>query len=286
MLANVYVPTATIARLMQSGELAGCVVSDDLVRRLETEKKPQRLERAALMVAAARDLGFAGAHIGGFGLTHKDFLTILERAAAIGNAWRGRMDELVFECPGEFYLLPPGDGGLSDGEGEYQGGEVQAASVTPAEALEARAPRQLIAPESPGARFFAPRIRLRLLVEAAGGVVPLSQGGVRLRELRRLHPGSPRLRGLLDALVLQGAAQRPVRRLAHRRHLRGAAGAALRLEPGRTRRTRAAGADPRRFARTLIPPRNWQLDETNALRNRFAETDNLRNRQEIHVHHR
>ena len=66
--------------MMQSGELAGCVVTDEFIRRLETEKKPQRLERAALMVAAVRDLGFAGAHIGGFGLTHRDFLTILERA--------------------------------------------------------------------------------------------------------------------------------------------------------------------------------------------------------------
>ena len=42
------------------------------------------------MVAAAKDLGFAGAHIGGFGLSHKDFMTILERAAAIGGDWRGQ----------------------------------------------------------------------------------------------------------------------------------------------------------------------------------------------------
>ena len=90
VLANVYVPTATIARMMQAGELAGCVVPDALIHRLETEKKPQRLERAALMVAATKDLGFAGAHIGGFGLNHRDFLTILERAATIGKDWRGR----------------------------------------------------------------------------------------------------------------------------------------------------------------------------------------------------
>ena len=88
VLANVYVPTATIARMMRSGELAGCVVADALIQRLESEKKPQRLERAALMVAAAKDLGFAGAHIGGFGLTHKDFLTILDRARTIGADWR------------------------------------------------------------------------------------------------------------------------------------------------------------------------------------------------------
>ena len=89
VLANVYVPTATIARMMQSGELAGCVVTDEFIRRLETEKKPQRLERAALMVAAVKDLGFAGAHIGGFGLSHRDFMTILDRAAEIGGGLAG-----------------------------------------------------------------------------------------------------------------------------------------------------------------------------------------------------
>jgi methylenetetrahydrofolate reductase (NADPH) len=92
VLANVYVPTARVARMMQAGELAGCVITDELIRRLDREKKPERLERAALLVAAAKDLGFAGAHIGGFGLTHKDFMSIIERAAAIGKDWRGRMD--------------------------------------------------------------------------------------------------------------------------------------------------------------------------------------------------
>ena len=73
VLANVYVPTAKIAQMMQAGEVAGCVIPDELIRRLEREKKPQRLERAALMVAAAKDLGFAGAHVGGFGLIASGF---------------------------------------------------------------------------------------------------------------------------------------------------------------------------------------------------------------------
>ena len=92
--------------MMQAGEVAGCVITDEFIKRLEGEKKPQRLERAALMVAAVKDLGFAGAHIGGFGLAYKDFMTIRDRAAAIGKDWRGRMDELVFARPDEFYLLP------------------------------------------------------------------------------------------------------------------------------------------------------------------------------------
>ncbi len=284
VLANVYVPTATIARLMLSGELAGCVVSEDFVRRLEAEKKPQRLERAALMVAAARGLGFAGAHIGGFGLTHKDFLAILERAGAIGGAWRGRMDELVFARPGEFYLLPRGDDGLSDGRGEYQGGRTRP-RLSLQQRLSRFAHRVLIAPESPGARFFAPRLPSAfwssllgvssLYRKSAFGCVNcgdcvqdhLVYVGCSMRwcykELRNGPCGGSRTDGTCEVRPEQAC----IWNLAYDA-------------------TRAAGANPRRFAHTLIPPRNWQLDETNSLRNRFAEADNLRSRQDIHVDHR
>jgi len=37
----------------------------------------------------------------------------------------------------------------------------------------------------------------------------------------------------------------------------------------------AMGDDPRRFAHVLVPPRDWRLDHTNALANRFAGLDNL-----------
>jgi hypothetical protein len=45
--------------------------------------------------------------------------------------------------------------------------------------------------------------------------------------------------------------------------------------------TRAAGGDPRKFARMLIPPRNWDLDQTNALANRLAGIDNYSLRADI-----
>jgi methylenetetrahydrofolate reductase (NADPH) len=39
--------------------------------------------------------------------------------------------------------------------------------------------------------------------------------------------------------------------------------------------TLALGDDPRKFARVLVPPRDWSLDRTNALVNRFGRRDNL-----------
>jgi hypothetical protein len=49
------------------------------------------------------------------------------------------------------------------------------------------------------------------------------------------------------------------------------------------RSTLAMGDDPKKFARTLIPPRDWSLDGTNALANRLAGLDNLGKRVELRL---
>ena len=285
VLANVYVPTPAIARMMQSGELAGCVASDGLVRRMEGEKKPQRLERAALMVAAVKELGFAGAHIGGFGLTHRDFMTILERAAGTGAGWRDKMDELAFPYPGEFYLLPAGSDGLSDAAGPYQTGR-RPARWWLGERLSRAFHRRLIAPDTFAARFLEARLKpgggrtrkawARLLgvsslyrkatlgCQSCGDCIQdhLAYAGCSMRwcykELRNGPCGGARVDGSCEA--------RPelpcLWDLVYEASL-------------------ALGQDPRRFAHLLIPPRDWSLDRTNALVNRFAGTDNLPKRTEV-----
>jgi hypothetical protein len=45
--------------------------------------------------------------------------------------------------------------------------------------------------------------------------------------------------------------------------------------------TLSMGEDPARFARILVPPRDWCLDRTNALANRFAGLDNLSKRMDL-----
>jgi methylenetetrahydrofolate reductase (NADPH) len=284
VLANVYVPTAKIAQMMQAGEVAGCVTTDEFIRRLEGEKKPQRLERAALMVAAAKDLGFAGAHIGGFGLTHRDFMAITERAAAIGKDWRGRMEELVFPIPNEFYLFPPRGDGLSDGTSEYQVTRVKP-HPSLAQHLSETVHRHFIKDGSFGARFFGPRLKAArqsarndswrhglwyeflepatLYRKATLGCVScgdclqdhLNYAGCSMRwcykELRNGPCGGSRLDGSCEA--------RPDLPCIWNQVYLG---------------TLAMGEDPARFARTLVPPRDWSLDGTNSLANRFAGLDN------------
>ena len=289
VLANVYVPTAKIAQLMQAGELPGCVIPDPLLHRLEQEKKPQRLERAALMVAAARDLGFAGAHIGGFGLTHRDFMTILERAAALGTAWRARLDEVVFPFPNEFYLLPQAPDGLSAAAAEYQ--------LTPAkphpsltQRLSATVHRHFIKDGTFGPRLFGPRLfgphlkteaparhgfwhallapstlyrKATLGCESCGDCIQdhLNYAGCSMhgcyKELRNGPCGGSRVDGACEARDLPCIWNQ--------------------IYLG----TLAMGDDPGKFAHVLIPPRDWSLDRTNALANRFAGLDNLSKRIDL-----
>jgi methylenetetrahydrofolate reductase (NADPH) len=290
VLANVYVPTAKIAQMMQAGEVAGCVITDEFIRRLEREKKPQRLERAALMVAAAKDLGFAGAHIGGFGLTHADFMVILERAAAIGSAWRRRMDEFVFPFPKEFYLFPQRGDGFSDGTSAYHTALQPSPSFV--QRFSAMVHRHFIKEGSPGARFFSPRLQAAAqsgpdhswrhglwyrLLEPANAYRKLTLGCVSCgdclqdhlnyagcpmhgcyKELRNGPCGGSRVDGTCEA--------RPDRSCIWNVIYQGAL---------------AMGEDPGRFARILIPPRDWSLDGTNSLANRFAGLDNLGKRIDL-----
>ncbi len=305
VLANVYVPSARIARRMQAGEVAGCVVPEALVRRLEGETKSQRLERAALLVAAVRDLGFAGAHIGGFGLTCADVAWVLERSGAIGSGWRGRVDELLFPYPGTFHLLPPGTDGLSDGAGAYR-----VAAERPRPPLRQRfsmfAHRHFIAGDAAVARFFAGRLQPAASGSAAnaggggGDVAPPAtpRNPWRWSFWSRLLSGSSTYRRV--ALGCRDCGDCIQDHLYYAGCSMGGCAKELRNGPcggsrpdgscearpdrpcvwnGVYRAARAAGDDPRRFARVLIPPRDWTLDRTNALANRFAGLDNLPRRE-------
>jgi methylenetetrahydrofolate reductase (NADPH) len=289
LIANVYVPTATIARMMKAGEVAGCVIPDALIERLEKEKKPERLERAALMVAAVRDLGFAGAHVGGFRLTHADYLAIRDRALAIGSAWRDRMEELIFPYPDEFYLLPAGGDGLSDSAGDY--GTAVSPHLSFMQHLTRAVHNHLVAKNSFGARFLSEHLgvaggvhddlwrhgfwywllgiatlyrRAVLGCLSCGDCVQdhLEYAGCTMRwcykGLRNGPCGGARVDGHCEARAELPCAWVAVYNSAKAMH-----------------------EDPAKFAHTWVPPRDWTLDQTNALANRLAEVDNYPHRHKV-----
>jgi methylenetetrahydrofolate reductase (NADPH) len=290
VVANVYLATATIARMMRDGEVAGCVIPDALIERLEREKKPERLERAALMVAAAKDLGFAGAHIGGFRLSHADTVTIRDRALEIGSEWRRKVEQLICDYPGEFYLFPAGTDGLSNPSDAYR------TSVSPQltwlQNLTMEVHEHLVAKDSAGARFLS--ARLGIPGDAAGidswrhGFWYWLLGAATL--YRKATLGCMGCGDCVqDHLSYAGCTMH----LCYKGLRNGPCGGS-RVDGSCEARpdlpcvwakvylsTLAAREDPEKFAHVWIPPRDWRLDQTNALANRLAGVDNYSRRQRL-----
>lgn len=114
MIANIFLLTKGAAKLMQKGVIAGCYISDELMKTLEEESainqeqkgyaKQKRIERAAKMVAIAKGLGYAGVHIGGFGLDADTLTQVLDQAQAYAETWRDCAREISYGKPGGYYV--------------------------------------------------------------------------------------------------------------------------------------------------------------------------------------
>ena len=113
IIGNVFLLTRGAAKLMQKGAIAGCYVSDALLAKLEEEAKAEdkgkaaRVERAARMVAIYKGLGYAGVHIGGFGVTADMLNTILDRAEELAPTWRECAAQECWGKPGGYFVYEP-----------------------------------------------------------------------------------------------------------------------------------------------------------------------------------
>lgn len=89
LIANVFVPTLGVARVMNRGLVPGVILPDALLRRMEAEAKNSdqgeeaRLLRAAKMVASLREIGYAGVHIGGNNLSFEAVSFLLDQAQSM-----------------------------------------------------------------------------------------------------------------------------------------------------------------------------------------------------------
>jgi methylenetetrahydrofolate reductase (NADPH) len=111
VVGNVYLLNKGVAKLFNSGKLAGCVVTDELLRKIETyaagpdKGKKFCQELAAKQLAVFKGLGFAAGYIGGI---HKaeGFGPIIELAESYKpDDWRDFVREIQFSQPGEFFLF-------------------------------------------------------------------------------------------------------------------------------------------------------------------------------------
>jgi len=86
VLANVFIPSPKVAKFMAGGGVPGVVLSRELADLMQQEEKKKRLQRAAGMIATLRRLGFAGIHLGGNGLSFQDVAFVLDQAEQISAA--------------------------------------------------------------------------------------------------------------------------------------------------------------------------------------------------------
>ena len=111
VMANLYVMSCPTARVLNSGQIPGAVVTDKLLARLEEERKApdkgvqKRIERAAKMFAISKGLGCAGAHIGGHGLKFERVEEIIDMGEAFAEKWESYLPEFDFPQENGFYLF-------------------------------------------------------------------------------------------------------------------------------------------------------------------------------------
>jgi methylenetetrahydrofolate reductase (NADPH) len=111
VIGNVYLLTKGVAKLFNSGKLAGCVVSDQLLQTIEKyaagpdKGKQYCMELAAKQLAVFKGLGFAAGYLGGI---HKAdaFGPIIDLAESYGERdWTDFIREIQFSQPGEFFFF-------------------------------------------------------------------------------------------------------------------------------------------------------------------------------------
>lgn len=125
VIGNIYRLTAGVARIFNKGLIPGCVVSDDLLARIDKEKKSDDkgksffIDLAARQYAAFRLLGYRGAYIGGVEKI-EDFSAIVDKAEEYKDAeWDDIKEGLINPQKSEFHMyerLEDGPlAGLADG---------------------------------------------------------------------------------------------------------------------------------------------------------------------------
>ena len=111
IVGNVYLLSKGVAKLFNSGKLAGCVVSNELLRKIDTyaagpdKGKKFCQELAAKQLAVFKGLGFAAGYLGGI---HKadGFGPIIELAESYGpDDWKEFLKEIQFSQPDEFFFF-------------------------------------------------------------------------------------------------------------------------------------------------------------------------------------
>ncbi len=120
VLGNVFIPNLAVAKRMHQGEIPGCIIPEELYREIQQEAgsndqgKKARLIRAAKLLAILQGLGYAGAHIGGPGLTFSDISLVMNEAEGMVKSWRNILPDMAYwPKEGSYLFRRDPDSGLN-----------------------------------------------------------------------------------------------------------------------------------------------------------------------------
>jgi methylenetetrahydrofolate reductase (NADPH) len=111
VLATIYVLTAGTAVAMHANRVPGCVVTDDMLKKVMEESqqadkgRQARMDRAAKMFAIAKGLGFAGAVISGQGVPYETVEYIVQKGESLAPNWPDLVREFDFPQQNGFYYF-------------------------------------------------------------------------------------------------------------------------------------------------------------------------------------
>ena len=108
VMANVFIPSLSVARIMNKGHVPGVIFPDKLLHTMEIEAKSgdkgeiARLERGAKMIAALREMGYSGVHLGGSNLNFDSISYLLDKSEEFTG--ESSKEEIHFPEPNTWYL--------------------------------------------------------------------------------------------------------------------------------------------------------------------------------------
>lgn len=111
VLTSIHVISLAAARVMNANLVPGCVVSDKLLNEISEEaSRPDkgrqvRLDRAARLYAISRGMGFAGACIGGQGISYENVEYIASKGEELTQNWRDLVHEFDYPQEKGFYYF-------------------------------------------------------------------------------------------------------------------------------------------------------------------------------------
>ncbi len=111
VIGNIYILPFGAAKMMNSNQLPGSVVTDKLLAELDQERTAEdkgvsaRLLRAAKMYAFMKGMGFDGVHLGGHNIKYEQVEWIIDKGEELSADWMKLIPEFDYPQPDGFYYF-------------------------------------------------------------------------------------------------------------------------------------------------------------------------------------